>query len=135
MKKTYRLTLIALLTMMFQVSFGQKELYGNWQVTCPFELADQTGVTVCSLCPVIKRQVGYTVQGFDMTVDKDEIKFNFNNEIKKAVKYKWDDTTKTIEFVYNEKTYQFRTLFSYAETERYILKNNDGLLLILDEKK
>ena len=135
MKNNFRLTLIAFLTMMFQVSFGQKELYGNWQVTCPFELSDQTGATVCGLCPVIKRQVGFTVQGFVMTVDKDEIKFNFNNEIKKAVKYKWDDKTKSIEFIYNEKTYQLKTLFAYVATERYILKNNDGLLLMLDEKK
>ena len=123
-----------LLTLLFQSSFGQKELFGEWKVNCPFELADKSSTTVCNLCPIIKKDNGFMVQTFEMKIEKDEIKFNANNLIE-AVKYKWNDITKSIEFDYNENNYQFKVLVaSYVAKERYILKNKDGMLLLLDEK-
>ncbi|MCC7534134.1 MAG: hypothetical protein IT246_09355 [Bacteroidia bacterium] len=133
-KNNFLLILTVTILISYQYTFAQTELFGNWKVNCPFELTDKSSTTVCNLCPIVKRDVGYTVKGFEMKIEENEIEFNMDK--KSRTKYKWDDVSKSIEFDYNGINYQFKVLIaSYGTEEHYILKNKDGLLVFLDKKK
>jgi len=128
---------IVILTWMFQPSFGQNGLYGDWNVSCPMEQKDSSTIIMCEICPVIKNGKDITIQGFQMKINKDQIVFDFNNDVKKTVKYKWDNNSKSIEFEYNKINYTFSVLYFSNKiaghfVERLILKNKDGVLLALD---
>jgi hypothetical protein len=139
MKRT-KLIVLFIISLLSEAVFAQKELYGDWYVSCVFDSNDRTGETICTLCPVIKRDTGFTIQSFSMKINSDEIELNMNYQLK-VVKYKWDDKERSIEFSYNQTVYTFKILFAGVpppaannSNSRYILKDKNDRLLLLDPK-
>lgn len=132
MKKPFQTTLIILLTLMGFSSFGQSELFGDWKVSCPIEYKDKATIVFCGLCPTVQESASVLMEDFEMQIDKDEIKLNMKYS-GTTVKYKWEDKTKSIEFVYNKNTYRFNSLFT-DKSNLLILKDKDGLILLLQRK-
>jgi len=115
-------------------SYAQKELYGTWTVSCPIEFIDEASSKHCAICPMVKEnQSSVSIKDFEMTVDKDELTFNINGTTTK-VKYIWRPDIHTIVFTLAEQKYKFKTLYNCGE-HSYILKDEEGLLITLDEKK
>jgi hypothetical protein len=143
MNRITRLALLTFLTIIFQSAIGQKLysfapdlLYGTWQVVCTYDESDEKATTVCSLCPLIVRDNGFTIQGITMKISKAEIILNFNEEKKSSVKYKWDDIAKALEFNFKEVNYKFTVIeASIYPSPSYILRNKDGRLLVLIKPK
>jgi len=115
-------------------AYAQKELYGTWTVTCPFEYNDKATTVQCSLCPTEhKSESSIIIKDFEMTVDIDKITLNINDSATK-VKYIWDSEIHAIEFTFKQQKYKFKTLYNGNEPN-YILKDDDGILLMLYKKK
>ena len=132
MTKLNHLTLIALLTLMFQLSFGQKSLFGTWTVSCPLEKTDAASVKFCGLCPTVQKGNSMDINDFEMTVDKDEIKINIDNKIT-PVKYIWKEDLETIEFQYKDLKCKFVVL-SNSQNNIRILKSAEGNIITLEKK-
>ena len=115
-------------------SYAQKELFGTWTVGCPIEFIDQASSKHCTICPMVQdSKSNISINDFEMTIDKDEITFKMNST-KTKVKYNWNSDLHTIEFTLKEQKYKFKTLYNSGE-RRYILKDVEGLLITLDQKK
>lgn len=134
MKKTAHLVLLFLGITMFQFTSAQSWLKGNWRVFCVYDgyELDRSGKTVCTLCPTIKRNDGFTIQGLEMNFQNDQIELNFNNERKETINYSWDDASKSILFRYKDVNYRFKV--QYAK-DYYLLTNSDGRQLLLSNRQ
>lgn len=132
MKKALQTSLIGLFSLIGLSSSGQSELFGVWKVSCPAEYKPDGSITFCGLCPIIQESASVIVEDFEIQIDKEEIKLNMKYSTT-PVKYKWEDKTKSIEFVYNKNTYKFNSLFT-DKSNLLILKDKDGLILLLQRK-
>ena len=118
---------------MVQFSFGQNELLSTWQVSCPMEKVNGASGKFCGLCPMNQKDINsMTISDFEMTVDKEEIKFNMGN-IKSSAKYILDNDLNAIRFKYNGIDYTFKVLLS-SNNDFIVLKNTDGLIVTLVKK-
>ena len=125
--------IFVLMIFVFQISFGQKELFGTWKVNCPMEKVDVASVKYCGLCPTSQKdKSSITVNEFEMEIDQIEIKLIMNN-VKTAVQYKWNEDIYTIEFNFKEIKYKFKVLWTNEDNMR-ILKTDDGQLMVLRKR-
>lgn len=129
--------LILLLVFFTGIIKAQDLLYREWHVSCPIGQKDPATLEMCSLCPFFRHDNGVTLQGFGMTVTKEQITFVFNGGLTKKVPYAWYDDTKSIAFTLDGKAYTFSVLYFSNKiaghfVERLILKESDGTLLALD---
>jgi hypothetical protein len=131
MSKIKHLILLVVMTFMFKLTSAQAPL-GDWRAFCPFEATDNSGTTVCKICPLINRGGdGFTIQGLEMKIEKEQIKFTFNADKQETVNYKWDESSKTMTFTFNKVDYKFKLFYA---KNMYILKNSDGQMLLLADK-
>lgn len=133
MKTTFLFLLTGILTLTVQPAHGQKELYGKWTASCPFEKIDAASMQFCSICPQEQNSTSsLIVKDFDIAFDKSEVKIgNEANFI--STSYKWNNDLNAIEFQYKGTTYKFKVLTG-ADEKHIVLKDTDGLLVVLAKK-
>lgn len=111
-------------------SFGQSELFGKWNASCPLERTEGASVKFCGLCPAEKRDnSSVTIHDFEMTIGKEDIIFEMG-DVTTTEKCTWDKDLHVIGFQYLQKMYSFSVLAT-EEDDLHILKNSDGLILLL----
>lgn len=133
MTKIKRLTTLALLTFIFQTSFGQSNLFGTWIASCPLEKTDAASAKFCGLCPTVQKdKSSMDINDFEMTVDKNEIKLKIDGKTT-PLKYSWDEDLQSIGFQYKDTKYSFKVL-SGGQSNFRVLKNPDGQIVMLTKK-
>ncbi len=131
--KNGKIMFTVLLALVFQSSFGQTEILGNWKVSCPFEKTSISSAVFCSLCPISqKNPSSLIVNDFEMKIGKTEITLVMDS-IVTTVNYVWNEDVSSLEFSFKLNNYTFKVLSGF-ESNRILLKDQSGLLLSLLNK-
>ena len=120
-----------------QKSFGQLNLIGKWSASCAIETISKATIVFCPLCPSEfsedKKNLSY--KGFEMDISKASLKLLIGNDTTQ-VNYKFDEVLQTMAFTYKKKDYKFKLLLVMGGSiSKYIMKDNDGMLILIEKKQ
>ena len=130
-------SIVFILTLItIQKSVGQIDLSGNWDANCVFEKTDKASISFCELCPYKMSEDKHVLsfEKFAMVFEKDTICLIINS-VPTKVTYKIDNDIDIIEFTFNKKNYKFKILKIESKDIKYIMKDNDGSLILLEKKR
>jgi len=134
MKSGQKITFTVLLVMVFGFSFGQTEILGRWEVSCAIEKTSLSSIAFSSLCPISQKDSSsLTVHDFEMKIGKTEITLIMDSLIT-TIGYAWNGDVHSLEFSFKNNNYTLKVLSGF-ESNRILLKDQDGLLLSLIEKE
>jgi hypothetical protein len=137
MKIYLALLLFALISIVSFVSFGQNSIQGNWTGYCVVEHTNKASIAFCDLCPyeISENSTELSLNKFDVVFDNDTLKIIIDNKTTKT-NYHYNKEVKTIDFKLNEKDYKFKilTVMGTSSGKMLIMKDNDDMLILLEEK-
>lgn len=117
-------------------SLAQIELSGMWSATCIVEKTTESSISFCDFCPISPgtNNTELRFEPFEMDFEKEHFNLNIKNKTTK-VDYKINNNLDNLLFTYNNKDYEFKILQVWINGQQsYILKGNDGMLIVLDKK-
>ncbi len=129
--------LIILMLSLTQKSIAQIDLSGHWTATCILEKSNESTISFCEFCQysINMENTEISFEIFEMVFEKDYFNLINNNGSTKVI-YEIKEDIETLEFSYEEKTYEFKILTILKYTgNNYILKDNDGMLILLERKE
>lgn len=113
---------------------GQYSPIGSWRVLCVYEgaVTDKTAESLCPICPLSRNKEELVIPGIELKITKTEMKLRFNREQQQTITYEWRDSTGTVGFVANNRTYLFKVLYA---KDHQVWRNEDGTLLVLTSQR
>ena len=130
------LSLALLLTLLTsQKSIGQINLTGKWTASCIIEKMNRQTITYCELCPVVLSEDKSTVkfEQFQMVFNKETLTLIING-VSTKVDCKFNEDFDSISFGFKKLSFTFKLLSAGKKSDMYILKNEDGTMLLLEKK-
>ncbi|MEI7660581.1 MAG: hypothetical protein WCK34_00205 [Bacteroidota bacterium] len=118
-----------------QKSMGQFNLTGKWTARCVIEKMNRETIAYCELCPKMLSEDHKRLmfEKFRMVFEKDNLTLVING-ISTKVDYKFNEDFDSISFSFKKLSFTFKLLSVVGKNDLYILKNEDGAMLLLEKK-